>query len=158
MRLLVATVLAALLLVPSLAEARIVPQEGMKGVRLGMTVAEVEAKLGEPSRSEVFDHPILGRARELRYGLTTMSFSGTEDDSPMSSVSTTSRTERLANGIGIGSTRRDVDRKVRRTRCTMDLGFDHCTIGEFLPGRVVTDFHISAKGRVKRIVVGRVID
>lgn len=151
-------VLAALLAAPAAAQARIVPQQGMKGVRLGMTVAQVQDRLGEPSRSEVVDNEIIGRVRELRYGLTVMSFSGATDDSELNTISTTSRTERLANGIGIGSTRAAVDRKVARTRCAVEFGLDHCYIGSFRPGRTVTDFHISKAGRVKRIVVGLVID
>ena len=151
-------VLAALLAAPAAAQATVVPQQGMKGARLGMTVAQVEDRLGEPSRSRIVTDEIMGRVRELRYGLTVLTFNGAEDSSELITSSTTSRTERLANGIGIGSTRAAVDRKVARTRCKVEFGLDHCYIGSFTPGRIVTDFHISKAGRVKRIVVGRVID
>lgn len=77
-------VLAALLAAPAAAQARIVPQQGMKGVRLGMTVAQVQDRLGEPSRSEVVDNEIIGRVRELRYGLTTSAASGRAARSPTS--------------------------------------------------------------------------
>lgn len=156
MRLLLA--LAAMLLVPATAGATIVPQEGMKGVRLGMTVEAVQDELGEPSESTIERDEIIGRVRVLRYGLTEMSFDGTRSSSKMLSVTTTSKAERLSNGIGIGSTRAAVDAKVKRATCRVEFGLDHCYIGSFVPGRVVTDFLISKTGKVKRIVVGRVID
>jgi len=152
------TVLVLLLVVPAAAQATVVPQQGMKGARLGMTVDEVVDRVGEPTRSTLVDHEIMGRVRELRYGLTVFTFNGRGETAELITTSTTSRSERLANDIGIGSTRAAVDRRVPRTRCRVEFGFDHCFIGTFRAGRVVTDFHISKAGRVKRIVVGRVID
>lgn len=150
--------LAVSLSLPAAAGATIVPQKGMKGVRLGMTVEQVRDELGAPSRSAVVRHEIIGKVRELRYGLTVMTFGGTNDNAELNAISTTSTTERLANGIGVGSTRAAVARKVKGVRCEVVSGFDHCSIGAFRAGRTVTDFHISKKGRVKRIVVGIVID
>ena len=151
-------ILAVLLAAPAAAQATIVPQQGMKGVRIGMTVAQVEDRLGEPSRSRIERNEIIGRVRELDYGLTSMSFDGTKASSKLLTIGTTSRTERLANGIGIGSTRAAVDSKVARTRCAVEFGLDHCYIGSFTPGRIVTDFIISTRGKVKRIIIGRVVD
>lgn len=146
-----------LLAAPAAAAATVIPQQGMKGVRVGMTVAEVREKLGKPSREARVRHEIVGRAWRLDYGLTVLSFDGPRESSRLITLSTTSRRERLADGVGVGSTRAAADR-VPRVRCDVFDGFDHCFIGEFTAGRIVTDFHISSRGRVKRIVVGRVID
>ena len=158
MRILLLAVLGVLLATPAAANATIVPQEGMKGVKLRMTVEAVRDKLGTPSRNTVEQNEIIGRTRVLQYGLTEMVFDGTTESSRMISITTTSRSEKTSNGIGIGSTRRDVDRRVSRTRCVIEDGFDHCYIGAFEPGRVVTDFVMNSKGRVKSITIGRVID
>ena len=130
----------------------------MKGLELGMTRDDVRAQLGSPDRASIVAHPIIGRTRVWRYGLTRATFDGTAEDARVISLDTTSRRERLANGIGVGSSRAAVARRVPRVRCRVEFGIDHCHIGEFLAGRVVTDFAISSRGRVKRITVGRVID
>ena len=148
-------VLAAL---PAAASAVVVPQRGMKGVRIGDTVGEVRARLGTPDASAVVDNEIIGRQRVFRYGRTRISFNGATRTSTVITMTTTSRRERLANGIGVGSTRRAVARRVRGVRCRIEFGVDHCQIGRSLPGRRVTDFLIGRNKRVKRITVGVVID
>jgi len=134
--------------------AQIVAKHHPEIVGLTVTMAGPAGMLG----GALVDHEIMGRVRELRYGLTVFTFNGRGETAELITTSTTSRSERLANDIGIGSTRAAVDRRVPRTRCRVEFGFDHCFIGTFRAGRVVTDFHISKAGRVKRIVVGRVID
>jgi hypothetical protein len=151
----------ALLLVlalPAGASAVIVPQKGMRGIELGMDVAEVRAAAGSPSRFRTVRHPIIGPVREWRYGLTRVTFNATRADAEVISMTTTSRTERTAEGVGVGSTRDTVRRKVRGARCLVEFTYDHCFVGAFRPGRIVTDFAIDRRGRVARVTVGRVID
>jgi hypothetical protein len=140
------------------ARATVVPQQGMKGLRLGMTPAQVRATLGSPDWFAFVRDRIIGRTRVWRYGLTRVSFDGATSRARVLTLDTTSPHERLANGIGVGSTRAAVDRRVRGTRCVREFRLDHCFIGRFAAGRTVTDFVISRRGRVKRIVVGRVVD
>jgi hypothetical protein len=132
--------------------AVVVPQQGMLGLRVGATVATVEKRLGRPDAFAFRPHPIIGRVRVWRYGRTRLTFDGTGTAARVIQFDTTSRRERLANGVGIGSTRAQVLAGVRGVRCT-----DHCWVGRFRAGRVVTDFALRG-GRVSAITVGRVID
>jgi hypothetical protein len=152
--------LAAILLAScctATAEAQIVPQRGMKGLRLGMTVAEVRTTLGAPDRISFRRDEIQGRVRVYAYGLTRVAFSP-GDDARVTTLATTSRSERTSRGIGVGSTRAAVARKVPGVHCRVEYGLDHCAVGSATPGHAVTDFLIGARGRVQRVVVGYVID
>jgi hypothetical protein len=139
------------------AQAKIVPQQGMKGIRLGMTVRQVRDRLGAPDKV-IFRHDeIQGRIRIYAYGLTRASFSPGAD-ARVNTISTTSRQERTSRGVGVGSARTQVARKVPAVRCRVEFGTDHCYVGSFNPGRRVTDFLFGPSGRVRRVTVGFVID
>ena len=143
--------------VPSVSEATIVVQRGMKGVRLGMTADDVRRVLGRPDKVGYPRHPILGSFKLYRYGATTISIHRSRSGTVFN-LTTTSRRERTANGIGVGSSERAVDHGVRGSRCRTEFGYRHCYVGSYRPGRRVTDFAISRTGRVKRITIGFVID
>jgi hypothetical protein len=126
----------------------------MAGVRLGMTQAQVKAALGEPLRV-VTGSSEFGPYTEFRYPhRVTVSFQG---HALVTAIQTSGSFERTANGIGVGSTEAQVEANVPGARCVVELGFRHCYVGRFEPGRRVTDFVIKA-GRVTRITVGFVID
>jgi hypothetical protein len=139
-------------------QATIVPQEGMLGAKLRQTVSQVRDKLGPPDGIVFVNNEIIGRQRVYRYGKTTINFDGDGRDARVITFSTTSRRERTANDVGVGSRRATVDRKVARSTCKVEFGVDHCYVGSFRPGRRVTDFLIGSRGRVTRVVVGIVID
>jgi hypothetical protein len=143
---------------PSAAGAAIVPQEGIKGLKLGMTVADVRGVLGKPDRFRVVRSEVAGRLREWRYGLTRVTFDGTAADAKVLSLDTRSRTERTAEGVGVGSRKATVKRKVSDVRCLVEFSYDHCFVGAWRPGEIVTDFAIDRRGRVARVTVGRVVD
>lgn len=157
-RLLLLAPLLVLAAVPAPAAARIVPQKGIKGLELGMTVAEVRATLGSPTRFRTVRDPIIGRVRLWSYGLTTARFDGTARDARVLSLETRSRRERTAAGVGVGSTRKTVRRKVSGARCLVEFSYDHCFVGRWRVGEVVTDFSIDRRGKVSRVVVGRIVD
>jgi hypothetical protein len=149
---------ALCLLAPAPAPAAIVPQQSIRGVALGMDVAAVRAELGSPDRFRFVRHEILGRVREWRYGLTRVTFNSTRLDAQVIAVETRSRKERTARGVGVGSRRETVRRRVPGVRCLVEFSYDHCFVGAWRPGQVVTDFAIDRRGRVSRVVLGRVID
>lgn len=149
----------AVLAAPAPAAAEIVPQKGMKGVELGMTVKEVRSELGSPTRFRTVRHPIMGPVRQWSYGRTDVLFDSKAADAKVVGLSTTSRKERTASGVGVGSSRRTVERKVRGARCLVEFTYDHCFVGAFRPGETVTDFAIGKRRKVvTRVTVGYVID
>ena len=154
----VAALVACLLVPPAASDAAIVPQKGIRGIELGMTVAQVRAAAGSPSSFRTVRDEIIGRVRIWRYGLTTVRFDGTAPDAKVLGVDTRSRRERTAAGVGIGSTRATVRRKISGVRCLVEFSYDHCFVGRWRAGQVVTDFAIDARGRVSRVAVARVVD
>lgn len=159
MRLVIAvSALLAVLVLPSAAGAVIVPQESIKGVKLDMTVGDVRALLGGPDRFRTVRSEFAGRVREWRYGLTTITFDGTAADAKVTTVSTRSRAERTAAGVGVRSTKRTVRSRVPNVRCLVEFNYDHCFVGRWRAGEVVTDFSIDSRGRVSRVTLGRVLD
>ncbi|HEX2088081.1 MAG TPA: hypothetical protein VHF89_20510 [Solirubrobacteraceae bacterium] len=156
MRLVLAVLGALLLAVPATASAVVVPQRGMLGVELGDTVRQVRAELGPPDGIRFVDNEIIGRQRLYHYGRTVIAFDGDGRRARVINMTTRSRSERLANGIGVGSTKREVMRRVRGVRCPVDEAW-HCYLGRLEPGRRVTDFRFRRQ-RVASVTVGRVID
>lgn len=155
----VATLISAGAFSAVAADADLVVQRSLAGVELGMTRAQVEQVLGEPSDVERPSSEIFGRYTELRYGLTRVAlFDGT--DGRVFSVTTTSRRQRTAGGVGVGSTETVLRRKVKGVRCTTFSGRVRiCTVGRQTPGQTVTDFRIGLKSRkVARIQLGTIID
>lgn len=150
--------LVAALLAAAPAGARIVPQQGIKGARLGDGVAKVRSALGTPDKVIFTRHPIIGRIRVYKYGLTYVRFDGTQSNAKVTSIDTTSRAEKTSKGVGVGSTRAQVAARVPGAKCVVESGFDHCYVGEFRAGRRITDFRITSTGKVGRVVVGFVLD
>jgi hypothetical protein len=150
--LLVGVLAVALALTPA-AGARIVVQKGIGGAELGMTRANVRAKLGTPLRVKHGSNDF-GQYTEFVYRTVTVSFQG---NAKVTGMRTSSRRERTARGIGVGSTLVQVRGNVPSVRCRNEFGSLHCWVGRFLPGRRVTDF-LFRKGRVSSVVVGYVLD
>jgi hypothetical protein len=141
------------LALPASALARIVPQRGIAGANLDMTQAQVRAKLGAPDSVTYPKSPIFGRYTTWHYGGTTVDMFRTQDRKVFN-LSTISKSEKTSSGVGVGSTTAAVKSGVNGARCDQR----HCWVGRFEGGRKVTDFQLSAKGRVTRVTVGYVLD
>ena len=140
------------------ASARILPQVGIGGIHLLKNVSQVRASLGAPDAVIFQRHPVLGRTRIYKYGLTYAMFECTCPSARVVSITTRSRHERTANGVGVGTPRAVVARRVRGVKCRVEFGLDHCYLGTFTAGKRVTDFRIGKSGRVASVTVGFVID
>jgi hypothetical protein len=149
---LAATALIALL-VPATASARIVPQRGIAGANLDMTQPQVRAKLGKPDKVRHPKSPIFGEYTTWVYGLTTVDMFRYQDGKVFN-VSTTSKSQKTATDVGIGSTAAAVKTGVKGARCDKQ----HCWVGRFEGGRKVTDFRLGTTGRVTRVTIGYVLD
>jgi hypothetical protein len=146
--------LGAALVLPAGASALIQIDRGLAGARLGNTVVQVHAALGQPARAQVGRNEF-GRFRQETYkGGIVVFYQGART---VSSVTTTGLGDRTAKGVGVGSTERAVRARVPGVRCETIAGFRSCHTNAFLPGRRITDFFIR-RGRVARVTVGFVID
>lgn len=137
---------------------RIVPQASIRGIQVGMTGAQVRRVAGRADAELLRSHPVLGRTKVWRYGRAAVTFDGTRSSSEVVSITTTSRSDRTAKGVGVGSTEAAVRTAVAGVRCVTELGYRHCWVGRQAAGQVVTDFSIGSSGRVTRVLLGRVID
>jgi hypothetical protein len=148
-----ALALVAALAVTSVAPARIVVQKGIAGVQLRMTRAKVIALLGPPPKTRRGTN-LFGPWTEFLYPRVRVTF---QSGPLVTGLRTTSRLEKTVRGAGPGSTEAQVRARVTGVRCRTEGAFRHCFVGRFLPGRVITDFHIR-RGRVSAVVVGYVLD
>jgi hypothetical protein len=128
---------ALLAVTPAVATIR--PQHGMSGVALGMTKAQVRARLGSPVGTgggrfyyaRVWVGFRLGRVVE---------------------VTTTRGTERTASGVGVDSSESEVRRAYPSVVCGPSGGFRRCRLGSGKPGTRATDFMLG-HGRVLQLTV-----
>lgn len=121
------------------ASATIRPQHGMSRVVLGMTKAQVRARLGAP---------IGNGGGRLYFARVWVGFRLGR----VTEVTTTRSTERTASGIGVDSTEADVRRVYPSVVCAPSGGFRRCRLGSGAPGTRATDFLIG-HGRVLQITV-----
>jgi len=147
-----AAVLGALVLVASASPA-IVIGRGIAGVTLGMSQAAVRGKLGKPARI-VHSKNEFGPYTEFRYAGYVVDFQSNEK---VTAVVTTVAKERTPGGVGVGSTWSQVRSKVPHVACQGNAVLGDCHVGQFLPGRRVTDFFFKL-GKVNRVTVGFVLD
>jgi hypothetical protein len=144
--------LAALTLC-SPALAAIVPQHSIGGARLGMTEAQLKARLGAPLKVRQGSNDF-GPWRELVYRRVSVFFQGGRK---ATSLTTKSPLERTKSGVGVGSTLARLRSGLSGEICKREFGIHHCWLGKWEPGRVVTDFRLT-NGRVSLIAVSYVFD
>ena len=139
---------------PAGAGAVIQTDQGIAGVRIGNSGAEVRAALGRPDRVRRGRNPF-GRVVTFTYSAERIRviFQGGRR---VSSVSTTGLGDRTLNGEGVGSTEAEIER-LPEIKCETIAGVRSCHTNEFRAGQRVTDFMIR-NGRVVRVNVGIVID
>jgi hypothetical protein len=129
--------IALLAVNPALATIR--PQRGMSGVSLGMTKAQVQAKLGRPIGT--------GGGRYY-YSRVWVGFRVGR----VAEITTTRSTERTASGVGVDSTEAQIRRSYPSVTCGPAAGFRRCRLGTGEPGTRATDF-LLGHGRVLQITI-----
>ena len=121
------------------ASATIVPQNGMSGVALGMTKAQVRARLGGPIGTGG------GRWYYARVWVGFRAGRAVE-------IMTTRSTERTAGGLGVDSSESSLRASYPGLKCAAAIPFRRCRLGSGAPGARVTDFMIG-HGRVLQITI-----
>ena len=145
---------AAALAVPATAEAMIQIDQGIAGVRLGNTKAQVKAALGNPASIRTGTNDF-GSFTVWRFaGKIKVTF---QSGPTVTAVSTSGLGDRTANGVGVRSKESRAD-ALAGVKCETIAGTRSCHTGSFTAGKRVTDFLIGKNHRVKRVTVGFVID
>jgi hypothetical protein len=139
MRTLALLLVGAALTLPTAAAATIRPQYGMSGVVLGMTKAQVQARLGRPVGQGG------GRLYFARVWVGFRAGRAVE-------ITTTRSSERTASGLGVDSSEAQVRRTYPRVVCARWSVYRRCRLGSGKPGTRVTDFTIG-RGRVLQVTV-----
>jgi hypothetical protein len=101
-------------------DALIRPGVGIAKVRLGMTVAQVQAAWGRPQAVTIEPHMRGGRTIDLQYdfGAYEVTLSGAPGQERVVTVATTLAKEKTSQGLGPGSRETRVQRLLRgRLRC-----------------------------------------
>lgn len=161
--------LVGALAVPA-ADARIVVDKSIAGVRLGVTRAAVEARVGKPRSVEDASFNL---DTNLRIGLSVLDYgtlkvtlggkpSELTDESRVEGLATTDRRERTANGLRVGVSRAVLKRRVRGITCDSWKYKGRTTrlCSKENPGGTgtVTRYAMTAGWRVRMISIVQVID
>jgi hypothetical protein len=140
MRRILAAALAALCLAGT-AGATIKPGRGMSGVELGMTPAQVQARLGRPVAKGTW---------KWFYARVTVTFRNRR----VVELMTTRSAERFANGLGVDSSQAELRTAFPRLRCApMPPFYQRCRLGTGEPKSRVTDFILGNTRRVIYVIV-----
>ncbi len=134
---------AALLVLAAAAEAKIVVRESIAGVKLGMTSAQVRAVLGKPHHVTYRPDQVEGGVKIFDYGLTDVILTRGAQAQVLR-VKTTSRAQRTANGLGVGSMRAAIKRAYPSATCVDRI----CAIGD---AAATTTFHLTTAGRTHTV-------
>ncbi len=121
------------------ASATILPGKGMSGVALGMSKAQVRARLGGPIGTGG------GRWYYARVWVGFRAGRAVE-------VTTTRSTERTRAGLGVDSSESALRAAYAGLSCAAATPFRRCRLGSGAPGTRVTDFMVG-RGRVLQVTV-----
>jgi hypothetical protein len=140
-RMLAAALAATCLVCAATAGATIKPGRGMSRVELGMTPAQVQAKLGRPVAKGGF---------KWFYARVTVTFRNRR----VVELMTTRSSERFANGLGVDSSESEVRAAFPQLKCAaMPPFYRRCRLGTGAPGSRNTDFIFGTTRRVIYVIV-----
>lgn len=160
---LIALTVLLLLLAAAPASATIVPGKGMAGVQLGQCQQKLIDILGFPDRT-FGARDFAGIKSSYYYNARALKLEfrrGAGECLVLSSIRTRSGEERTKEGVGKGTTRKDLRAKLKGEKCRtfrQPKKIRTCWLGSRTPSKPLTEFRIDSKGRVNNIVVGTVID
>ena len=160
---LVTASLVFLLALAAPASAVIVPGKGMAGVELQDCQERVIDVIGPPDRT-FGKQDIFGFVSTYWYnarGLKLEFRRGPGECLVLSSIRTTKAEERTKEGVGKGTLRKTLRKKLKGEKCRtfkQPKRIRICWLGSFTPSKPITEFRIDSKGRVNNVRVATVID
>lgn len=154
-KLILAGAVASMLAAAPSASATIVVNQSIAGVSLGMTQAQVVATLGPPKATTTSTDKATGQpVVSLTYNSAGVDLIGDK----AVAIGSSSRSEKTANGAGVGTKEKTLRKKVKGLRCS-GKKFRQCVKGSGRPGTPLTSFIINSKTKkVRGVLVGIVID
>ena len=147
------------------ANAVIVPQDNIAGVKVDMTQEKVLEVLGDPlktitRRGGPGGEDIITTYTYKRKGLK-VNFQPNKANTHNTVTSITvyrTRKQKTAEGIGLGSTRRAVKTKLAGSKCKrLDPTYAVCWIGKSKIGEIVTSFRLNKRNKVSEIYLARIL-
>jgi hypothetical protein len=155
--------LLVLLVCAAPAGAVIVPQKGMAGVKLGDCIERAIKVLGFPDRT-FGSHDFAGFKESYYYNARALKLEfrqGPGQCLTMTSIRTRGAEERTKEGVGKGTTRKELRAKLSGEKCRtfkQPKRIRICWLGSTTPSKPMTEFRIDSKGRVNNVSVKTVID
>ena len=144
-RLAVLTVLIVLAL-PAAASAKIVINKGMWGIHLGQTQQQVRIKLGTPDQTARFPFSTIWYYANRQLTIQFFTKGGA-----LFALYTTSPKQKTSNGIGVGSTKQAVKKRISGVRCNFQpAAGTACVVSSSSAG---TNFHVAGNGRVDSVFI-----
>ncbi|HEX4691984.1 MAG TPA: hypothetical protein VH276_14920 [Solirubrobacteraceae bacterium] len=146
------------------ASAVIKPQRSIAGVKPGMSQQRVLDRLGSPRRTSTrlggsgADDPITTYTYPRR-GLKVYSHPNRANTvNVVFSIEVYRKGQRTPSGIGLGSRRSAVDRRVSGSKCRRyDPTYAICFVGRGTTGSITTTFWLNHRNRVYKIDLSRII-
>ena len=147
------------------ADALIVPQKSIAGIAIGMTQQQVLDRLGSPAKDVTRrggsggDDPITtytyrGRGLKVLFHPNRANTANVVIDVDVYR----GRRQRTAEGIGIGSTRSAVARKVKGVKCRrFDPSYAVCWVGRSRHGATNTTFWLNRRNRVNEVTLAVIL-
>jgi hypothetical protein len=153
----VAAAAAASILATSTA-ATIIPSQGMAGINIRMTEAQVRARLGTPTTITRSRGALGNLVTRLRYRSVDLDLQTLNGNPVVVRVLTTRPGEQTASGVGVGSNLAAVKR-LRGAHCWWEATAHYCRIGDRdKPLGRLTMFWIDAKERVALVSISLVVN
>jgi hypothetical protein len=156
--------LLLLLVAAAPASATVVRGKGMAGVELGDCQQRAIDVLGPPDRT-FGSTDFAGFKSAYTYiqrGLKLEFRRGPGECLELTSIRTTKGEERTKEGVGVGTTRKTLQARLRGEKCRAFRPNRRliriCWLGSFTPSKPITEFRIDRKRRVSSVRVAIVID
>jgi hypothetical protein len=141
-----AIALAGSLAVCAAADARIVIDTSIGGVKLGMTHVETARVLGKGKLE-----PGGGNEYEYRHGSYQVIFTSGR----ASSIETFSSGQRTSNGLGVGASLAEVRARYPKVHCSPSNGEMDCYLGSIKRGHLYTDFYFeNGRSSMTAVIIG----